>query len=64
MTNETLIPYQEHHFQNPEDVGVAWNHDRVWVCLNGASLLRAKVVGGRLFVEFYRPQDEDEPDSD
>ena len=56
----TLTPYQEHHFQNPEDVGVAWDTNRVWVCLNGVALLRAKVIGDRLFVEFYRPQDEEE----
>ena len=30
--------YQEHHFQNVEDIGVAWNDNRVWVCMDGACL--------------------------
>lgn len=46
--------YEEHHFLKVEDVGVAFNHDRIWVCINGAALLRAKVmVGDKLFIEYY-----------
>lgn len=48
--------YTEQHFQNVEDVGVAYNHDRVWVCFNGQATLRAKVIDGKLFVEFYKPE--------
>lgn len=49
--------YQEHHFQNVEDVGVAWNDNRVWVCFNGTSVFRAKVMAGKLFVEFHPPEE-------
>jgi len=53
-----LTEYEEHHFQNIEDVGVAWNGNRVWVCINGQSLLRAKVVDNELYIEFYPRGDE------
>lgn len=53
-----LTPYQEHHFTNPQDVGVAFNHDRIWVCLNGQALLRAKWICGKLLVEFTPPKSE------
>lgn len=45
--------YEEHHFQKVEDVGVAWDGRRVWVCLNGVTLFRAKIINGALFTEFY-----------
>jgi hypothetical protein len=45
--------YQEHHHQNIKDVGVAFNEDRVWVCLDGVSLFRAKAVGTHMFTEYY-----------
>jgi len=50
--------YKEHHFQQVEDVGVAWCYNRVWVCLNGVSLFRAKVMNEKLFVEFTPPEQE------
>ena len=56
MANK-LARYEEYHFQKVDDVGVAFNHDRVWVCLNGAALFRAKVVDGKLFTEYYPPDD-------
>lgn len=52
---ETKLKYEEHHFQDVEDVGVAFNYDRIWVCLNGVALLRAKWIDGKLFVEFNKP---------
>lgn len=55
-----MRPYEEHHFQNVEDVGVAFNHDRVWVCINGAATLRAKVMNGQLMVEYNPPKEDDE----
>ena len=52
-----IAPYQEHHFQRVQDVGVAWNNNRVWVCLNGVALLRAKVIDGKFFVSYsYVPE--------
>ena len=50
-----IVAYEEHHFQNVEDIGVAFDSKRVWVCINGIALLRAKIFGDRLFVEFYNP---------
>ena len=47
--------YEEHHFQNIEDVGVAFDGIRIWVCLNGVALLRAKVFPEGLSVEYYKP---------
>lgn len=53
------IKYQEHHFHtNLLDVGVAWDSTRVWVCLNGIALLRAKInplTKETLLVEFTPP---------
>jgi len=52
------VAYTEHHFQDVKHVGVAWDKDtkRVWVCLNGVALLRAKVQGdSTLMIEFYDP---------
>jgi hypothetical protein len=47
--------YQEFHHQNVGDVGVAFNEDRVWMCLNGVALFRAKAVGHKMFTEYYEP---------
>ena len=50
--------YQEHHFKNIEDVGIAWCDNRVWVCFNGASVFRAKVQpDGTLLISFDPPAD-------
>lgn len=50
--------YQEYHYQKVEDVGVAFDEKRIWVCLNGGSTLRAKVMSdGQLLVEFYPPDE-------
>lgn len=50
---------EEYHIQNVGDVGIAWNENRVWVCINGQSVFRAKVVGRNgsymLMTEFYEP---------
>lgn len=50
--------YEEHHFDASklQDVGIAFNHNRVWVCLDGAATLRAIVIDGKLHVEFNVPQ--------
>lgn len=48
-------PYEEHHFQDVEDVGVAFDGTRVWVCINGIALLRAKVFPEGLSVEYNEP---------
>lgn len=51
-----IAPYQEHHFNiGIEDVGVAFNNDRIWVCVNGVALLRARVIGDKFFVS-YTPE--------
>jgi hypothetical protein len=58
-TSQPVAPtaeYQEHHFSGAHDVGVAWNSNRVWVCLDGIALLRAKMMGQRLFIEYYPPR--------
>lgn len=46
--------YQEHHFKG-EDIGVAWTNKRVWVCLDGQSIFRAKLFNGKLMIEFTEP---------
>lgn len=51
--------YVEQHWQNIEDIGVAFTDDRVWVCMNGRSLLRAKLWGGKLYIEFTPPEGDD-----
>jgi hypothetical protein len=49
-------PVQEHHFTNDRftliDIGVAFNDNRVWVCVNGIALLRAKIFDGKFFVSY------------
>ena len=45
--------YQEYHHQDISDIGVAFNEDRVWVCLDGAALFRAKAVGTQMFTEYF-----------
>ncbi len=47
--------YQEYHYENVPDIGVAFNDTRVWVCFSGVSLFRAKVEGDRLLTEFHPP---------
>jgi hypothetical protein len=49
------MDYHEQHVQEVEDVGVAFNHDRIWVCINGQATLRAKVSNGKLYVEWNPP---------
>lgn len=52
--------YEEHHFQNIEDVGVAFDENRIWVCINGQATLRAKLMpNGKLFIEYYKPEKDD-----
>lgn len=46
-----IAEYQEHHVP-AEDVGVAWNSNRIWVCVDGVALLRAKIVNGQFIVNF------------
>ena len=57
---ETIVPYQEHHFHDKLlDIGVAWDGTRVWVCLNGIALLRAKInpiTKNNLMIEFTPPE--------
>jgi hypothetical protein len=48
--------YQEFHHQNIADVGVAFNENRVWMCLNGVALFRAKAMGNQMFTEYYDPE--------
>ena len=48
--------YQEFHHQNIKDVGVAFNEDRVWVCLDGVALFRAKAMGTQMLTEYYGDQ--------
>jgi hypothetical protein len=48
--------YREEHFQNVEDVGIAFDGSHVWICFDGASVFRAKVMQNKLFVS-YCPDD-------
>ena len=50
------LAYQEYHYQNVKDVGIAFDGIRVWVCINGVAALRAKRMKDQLFVEFYPEQ--------
>ena len=52
---DKLRAYEEHHFQNVDDVGVAFDGQRIWVCLNGQALLRAKFFPDGLSVEYHDP---------
>lgn len=53
--------YVEQHWNKGlVDVGVAYTDDRVWVCLNGRSLLRAKLWDGKLQIEFTPPEETNE----
>jgi hypothetical protein len=54
--------YHEYHFQG--DIGVAFEefnkgarYTKIWICLDGASLLRAKLFNGKLLVEFTPPEE-------
>ena len=38
--------YMEIHFRDVEDVGIAWNDNRVWVCFNGVAVFRGLAVKG------------------
>lgn len=51
MEDTPQLPYTEHHFADVKDVGIAFEAGRVWVCLNGCAVLRAKVMpDGKLSV--------------
>ena len=51
-----LTPYESHDFAEDLIVtGIAWNHDRVWFHVNGLSVFRAKVIDGKLTVEYNKP---------
>jgi hypothetical protein len=52
----TVHSYVEYHHDIDGDIGVAYNEDRVWVCIDGVSLFRAQAVGGKLLSE-YHPRD-------
>ncbi len=54
---DKLRDYEEYHFEDVKDIGVAFDGCRVWVCLNGIALLRAKNFAGGLSVEFYEPEE-------
>ncbi len=60
---ETQKSYEEHSFSTDlQVVGIAYNHDRVWFCINGLSVMRAKIHEGRLVIEYIVPDsiEEDE----
>jgi hypothetical protein len=56
--------YNEFHLQNAEDIGVAWNGRRIWICINGVSLFRAKIMDGQFMIEFNPPPTFDEEPED
>ncbi len=45
--------YVEYHFTPGGDFGLAYNENRVWVCMDGVSLFRAEAVGDKLFSEYH-----------
>ncbi len=45
--------YQEYHHRNVNDVGVAFNENRVWVCIDGVSLFRGKAFNTKLLTEYH-----------
>ena len=51
---------EEHHFQNIEDVGIAWDEfsGRVWVCINGECVFRSKPMKDKFLMEFNDPKDD------
>ena len=51
-TKKKLRKYIEHHKGPVADVGIAWNENRIWVCIDGAATLRAKIFDGELLVEY------------
>ena len=51
-----LVEYTEKHFPVNGDLGVAYNGNRIWVCYNGASILRAKVIDDKFFLELNIPE--------
>jgi len=55
MTIDILRTYQEQHFQNVEDVGIAFDGIRIWICFNGVAVLRAKVFPDGLSIEYHPP---------
>ena len=64
MTASTVVEgpiheYEERHYsENVEDIGVAFDGTHIWVCLNGLSLLRAKVFQGKLLIEYTSQEGE------
>ena len=55
MAIDKIRPYEEHHYSNVKDVGIAFDGQRVWVCIDGVAVLRAKDFPDGLSVEFYPP---------
>lgn len=55
--------YQEHHHRDVADVGIAFDDNRIWVCLDGAALFRAKAQGVQMFTEYYGRIDDTGKDS-
>lgn len=53
----TPVPYEQHYFtKDLLGVGIAWNHNRVWFCINGLSVMRAMVHDGKLVVHYDKPE--------
>ncbi len=53
-TKEGVIhTYVEYHFTPGVDFGLAYNEDKVWVCMDGVSLFRAQAVGDKLFSQYH-----------
>ena len=50
--------YTEIHFSVNGDLGVAHNNNRIWICYNGVSILRAKVIDNKFFIELNLPEEE------
>lgn len=62
MKNFKEVPpikeYEEHHFKNVQDVGIAFNGDRVWICFDGASIFRAKLWKDKFYISYDPPTKE------
>ncbi len=54
--DDGIIRYEEHHLKPELVAGIAWNHDRVWFCVDGLAVFRAKVVDGKLVPEYNKPE--------
>lgn len=52
------ILMENYEFKDVKALGIAFDRqtNRIWICIDGQSVLRAKIWEGKLLIEYHEPK--------